>query len=125
MPSLNQKYFGPADEIMIQTQEGISLPEGDLLFGVPKMIVYPKADEFALLLLGSGYTESDAHFLIRLIEGLGTVSGFPEIPAVKMDRFVSLLKQLLTTIHGLKNGFQTEDVRNFVDLFMDMKDCMK
>lgn len=124
MPRLIQEYFGPADEVRILCKSGISLPKS-ISTPATEMIVYPSREEFLLILRGSGYSESDIHFLIRFIEGMGVVSGFPEVPAVKMDQFVSLLKRLLVTIHGLKNGFQPEDVRNFVDLFMALKDCMK
>lgn len=123
MPQLMEAYFGPVDVIELHREDGLSFPEGDRRVGQSFEEIIPENEEFALILLGKGYSESDVHFLRGLVESLGFVSGFPPVRNEKILEAVQLIKSLMTTVHGLKDGVQAKDLLNMVDLLEKLRNC--
>lgn len=111
MRELRRIYFGPLDDIELNRDDGLSFPEGHPLQGLPNAVVEVDDGAFALIYLGRGkWDEAEVHFLIRLVEGLSTLSGIPTVPAAKMDAFMDALREFLVFINGIKDGLSSRDI---------------
>lgn len=115
MGLLKRGYFGPADSVTVECLSGLSLPEKEAQESPQtRLIAYLHHTQSALVLTAEGFSESDAHFLIRFIEGMGLLEGFPEVPAQKMDEFLDVLRELFILVKGLQDGFGVQDVQNVI-----------
>jgi hypothetical protein len=107
MGTVKRDFFGPAESVELRY---VSANQGGLTQ------VYPLEHESVLALRLSGFSESDIHFLIRFIESVGLLSGFPKVPVEKMEEFVDALRALFALINGLKDGFDVQDVSNVINI---------
>lgn len=115
MGIVKQDFFGPAESVELTYDP----------FNQSKMKIYPLEHESVLALRLSGFDESDIHFLIRFISGVGLLSGFPKIPAERMDEFVDVLRDLFTLINGLKDGFGVQDVTQVIGVLDRIYNLLK
>lgn len=124
MGMLERVYFGPADEVEVYREGGLSLPEDHPLSGMEAAEFTFGGSDSLFLLRCRDFTEADIHFLIRLIEGLGSAEGFPKVSAEKMDAFLETLKALFRALDSLKDGVQMEDIPGLVDLLLRLRSCL-
>ena len=116
MGQVVRTYFGPVDVVRLFREDGLALPEGISALPGQEITACIPADASVLIHTLKDFSESDIHFLIRFIEGMGALSGFPKVPAQSMDEFLDVIRELLALIAGLKDGFGVNDVQQVIKL---------
>lgn len=80
-------YAGPADSVRLEAANGLSVAPGQ---DPTSRIDHEVAAEKSVLVVEmGGYSESEYHFLIRLI-GMFPALAIPAVPVEKMDAFAAL-----------------------------------